>query len=186
LSSEKPTLHGRPVDGLTKSKAAIFILPFTADRAADVAYRPTRRLSFTMRHDIFSGSFFESGAKKFATALSDVNVSNASLHVLYRNILVVVDCCFRFGGGGETPWSFELGRFPKLGRSTILGCIARVVLLYNRDVVRQLCCSKFVGEVSLMRSSLAPSLIDANALSRWHVLKTKALPSLHLTLKRCI
>jgi hypothetical protein len=58
--------------GLTKSNAAIFALPFTAGGTFDAAYRPMRRLSFTMRHVIFSGSFFESGVKKFATALPGV------------------------------------------------------------------------------------------------------------------
>jgi hypothetical protein len=32
--------------------------------------RPTRRLSLTTRHVIFSGSFLDSGVKKFATASS--------------------------------------------------------------------------------------------------------------------
>jgi hypothetical protein len=56
---------------LTKSNAAIFLLPVVGVRAVDAAYRPTRRLSFTIRHVIFSGSFFDSGVKKFATALPE-------------------------------------------------------------------------------------------------------------------
>jgi len=73
-----------------------------------------------MRQDIFSGFFLDSGVKKFATALPSRGSANVfpSLSALY--VLVVVDCCFRFDGGGETPLSLELGRFFRPGRSTIL------------------------------------------------------------------
>jgi hypothetical protein len=74
-----------------------------------------------MRQDILSGSFFERGVKKLATALPDSQISKVteSFESLACLVLVVVDACFRFDGGGETPRSFELGRFPKLGRSTM-------------------------------------------------------------------
>jgi len=90
------------VPTLTKSNAATFRFPIFAAGAAAAAYLPASKLSFTTLQIIFSGSFFDSGVKKFATAL-----------------LVVVDCCLRFEGGGLTPLSFELGRFPRPGLSTI-------------------------------------------------------------------
>jgi hypothetical protein len=105
-------------DSLTKSNAAILLLPVTADCTVDAAYRPTSRLLFTMRQVIFSGSFFDTGVKKFATALPGIVSVDLSV-ILPYNILVVVDCCFRFDSGGDTPRSFELGRFARFGRCTI-------------------------------------------------------------------
>jgi hypothetical protein len=77
------------------------------------------RLLFTMRQVIFSGSFFDSGVKKFATALPAFVLVISAASVFLLNVLVVVDDCFRFVGGGDTPRSFELALFPKPGRVTI-------------------------------------------------------------------
>lgn len=107
-------------DLLTKSKAAILVLLLAACLVPEAVYRPTRRESFTMRQDILSGSFLERGVKKFATALSVIAVSILVHEFPNVSLLVVVDCCLRFDGGGDTPLSFELGRFDRLGRSAIL------------------------------------------------------------------
>lgn len=104
----------------TKSNAAILRLLCAARGVTgDAAYRPTSRLSLTMRHVILSGSFLDKGVKKLATALP-TSAINMVHHSLCMDGLVVVDCCFRFDGGGETPLSFELGRFSRLGLSTML------------------------------------------------------------------
>lgn len=58
----------------TKSNAAIFRLAVEggAGMAPDALYRPISSVSRTMRHVICSGSFFDSGVKKLATALPRV------------------------------------------------------------------------------------------------------------------
>jgi len=79
------------------------------------------KLLLTIRHDIFSGSFFDAGVKKFATALPDTVSVYCFAVVDLLNSLVVVDCCFCFlVSGGETPLLVELGRFPRPGRFAIL------------------------------------------------------------------
>lgn len=106
----------------TKSNAATFLFAFVAPCVTvDTPYRPTSRLSFTIRHIIFSGSFLDRGVKKFATAL-----------------LVVVDCCRRFDGGGETSLLFELSRFPSPGRGGIfeLLLLREILHLYGELRVR--------------------------------------------------
>lgn len=57
---------------------------------AKILYRPTRRLSFTVRHIIFSGSFFDAGVKKLTTALSVSCVSRAEIRAVSR-----LTCCMR-------------------------------------------------------------------------------------------
>ena len=98
----------------TKSNAATFFWSLIALCViVDAPYRPTRRLSLTTRHVIFSGSFLEIGVKKLATAL-----------------LVVVDCCRRFEGGGERSLLFSLGRFPSPGRGGIFGFLLLLTILH--------------------------------------------------------
>ena len=67
-------------------------------------------------HTIGSGSFFDNGVKKLATALPRL-FSDCAVRWAYWHSLVVVDCCFRLAGGGETALSLALGLFPKPGRS---------------------------------------------------------------------
>lgn len=58
------------VGGLqTRSKAATLLFCTFRLSSGTVMYRPTTILLFTVRHDIGSGSFWESGVKKLATVL---------------------------------------------------------------------------------------------------------------------
>jgi hypothetical protein len=105
----------------SKSKAAILRLPFEADCTVVAApNRPTSKLSLTIRHTIFSGSFCEGGLKKFVTALPVLSQYVVSAGVLLDDRLVVVDCIRRFDVGGDTFLPLELGRLPKPGRVDIL------------------------------------------------------------------
>lgn len=63
-----------------------------------------------------------------------------------RSVLVVVDCCRRFDGGGDTSLPFELGRFPNVGLSAMLDARSRYMLLDTSGCLVDGDCRSWVPE----------------------------------------
>ena len=83
-----------------------------------------------MRHVTFSGSFCfcDAGLKKFATAFSFGEVSNASIPDNSSYIRVIVDNCCLLTGGGDTPPESLRERFTPLALFVFILTVLRRII----------------------------------------------------------